>query len=190
MILRRALKPCLIHRRFAPDQRPARGPDGQADPIVGIVPLAVFLGQLLPAAIFGAKILSDIRNIDQLVLIDMRRFIKPDDHIRPRAGIGRHAGLLADILPADEIHPHLHPRGGGEARGIGAEHILIGLHKAHRAQHAQGGATFQRQARGGDIGRHNIALRHGLAGHKACAQAADKPACNAECHVSLSLSGG
>jgi hypothetical protein len=56
----------------------------------------------------------------------------------------------------------------GEFLGVGAKHVFVGLDEAHRPQHAQGRALFDRKRRRGDIGR--LDVRCGLRRGAGCGQ--------------------
>ncbi len=145
MIVRHLVETDGLHNRFAIHQRSAAGAERQADPGIALVALAVFLGQEQPAAVTFAEIVGDIGEFDQLVGIDMRRIGKADDDVGTGAAVRRHRGLLVDVLPADEIDLDLDAHFCGEFRGIGAEHVFVGVHKPHRPQHAQARAFFDRK---------------------------------------------
>ncbi len=152
VVVRHLLVASGRNQRLAIDQRAAARAERQPDPDIALVAPAVFCGEELPAAVTLAEIVGDVGKLDQLVDIDVRRFREADDDIGACAGIRRYRGLLVDVLPADEIDLDLHAGLVGEALGVGAEHLLVGLHEAHRPQHAQAGALFDRKRRRGDVG--------------------------------------
>jgi hypothetical protein len=159
---RRRLVADRVDRRLAPDQWAGGAAEGQADPVVGAVLLAVLLADEHPAAVLLAEVFGDVGQLDQLVGIDVRRVAEADDHVRAGAGIGGDRGLLGDVLPPHEVDTDLDAGRLGEGGGAGAEDILVRLHEAHRAQHAQRGALLDRQGRRGGVGGGDAALGEGL----------------------------
>jgi len=77
---------------------------------------------------------------------------KADDDVGAGAGIRGHRRLLVDVLPADEVDLDIDARLVGEALGVGAEHLLVRLHEAHRSKHAQGRAFLDRKVGRRDVG--------------------------------------
>ena len=144
---RRRLVADLVHRGFAPHQRPRRAAEGQADPVVGAVALAVLLADEHPAAVFATEILRDVGQFHELVGVDMRRIAEADDQVGTGAGVGGDGGLLVDVLPPHEVHAHLHAGLLGEAGAVGAEHLLVRRNEADGTQHPQRGPVLDGQAR-------------------------------------------
>jgi hypothetical protein len=85
-------------------------------------------------------------------------------------------------FPADEVDLDFNTGILGELGAIGAEHVFVGLHEAHRAQHAQGRALFDREFGGGDVGRLDGGLAEAPVGASA---AAETPRANASRRVML-----
>ena len=84
--------------------------------------------------------------LDQLVGVDVRRLVEAHDEVGAGAGVRGHGGLLGDVLPADEVDLDLDAGLLGELGAVGAEHVLVRLHEADRAQHAQRRALLDRRA--------------------------------------------
>src|SRR4051812_14940381 len=74
--------------------------------------------------------------------IEMRVVRRADGGVGPCAGIGPHRGLRPDILPPHEIDADGDVEAVLEALRIGAEHHLVRLDEAGRADDAQRGAGF------------------------------------------------
>ena len=80
-----------------------RAAERNADPVVGLVLLAVLLAEEAPAAVALAEILGEVGQLDQLVGIDVRVLAPAEDDVGAGAGVGGDGRLLADVLPADEV---------------------------------------------------------------------------------------
>ena len=152
MVVRNPVIADLLQDRLAIDQRAGSRAEGQTDPGVALVLLAVTLRQREPAAIFLAEIVRDVGELDQLVDVDMRRVGEADDDVRSGARVRSHGGLLVDVFPADEIDLHLDAGLVGERLGVGAKDVLVGLDETHRTQHAQRCALLDRQRRRLNVG--------------------------------------
>ena len=159
MIIRDLVEPGFFHRRPAIDDRTRRTTEGYADPIIGLVALAVFLAEETPAAIALAEIFRDVGELDDLVDVDVRVVGPADDDVGTGAGIRRHGGLLADVFPADEIDTGLDPGRLLELCRVGAENGFVGLDETRRAQNPQTCATLNRELRGCDVSSLNLGTR-------------------------------
>src|SRR6185295_14778167 len=73
MVFRNLVEAGGIDDRLAIDDGSAGGAERQADPGIALVPLAVFLGEKLPAAILLAEIVGDVGELNQLIDVDVWR---------------------------------------------------------------------------------------------------------------------
>ena len=159
VVVRDLVEARFLHGGAAIGDRAGAAAERNADPVVGLLALAVFVAEETPAAVALAEIFGDVGQFDQLVGIDVRVFGPAEHDVGSGAGIRRDRGLLADILPADEIDARLDAGRSLKFRRVGAEDRLVRLDETRRPQHAQGGAVLQRQLRCRGLATRNLRAR-------------------------------
>ncbi len=135
-----ASKPAAFTLALAIDEAVARRAHRNRDPALGA--LAIRLGRRIPAAVFLAEVAGQIGHVDQLVRILERVLEGADDDVRPAPHVGRHGRLRAHVLPALGVDPHLDAGLLGELLGVRHPGVLVALHEALPAKHAQLGALL------------------------------------------------
>ncbi len=136
-------------------RRPGSAADGQRDPVIGLPLPPIQQRQIEPAAVFLAQILGKVVHRHQLVGVYERRDGKPDDDVRPGAGIGDHRRLRPEILPADVVNGD---RDAGLLREFFRVQVpkdLIGIDEFGRPKNMQGGALLDLE-----LGRRHVRRRH------------------------------
>ncbi len=176
VVLRDGVEAGSLHGRTAVGDRADAAAEGDAEPGLRAVLLAVLLRQEGPAAVAGAEVFGDVGHLDQLVGVDMRVVGPADDHVRAAAGIGGDRGLRPDILPADEIDPDGDVEAVLEGLGVAAEDHLVRLDEAGGADDAEAGAGLRRQAGCGDVAAGDGALAEGGGGKCRGAEGERRPA--------------
>ena len=143
-------KPACLQHALAVEDAVADGGERQGDELA--VALGVALEARIVAAVFPGEALRDVGHVEQLVGILMS-VVEPDQHdVGPRADIGGHGGLRADVLPALLVDAHLDAGRLGELLGVGEPGILIAFDEGRPAQDAQGRALLGLEARSGGLG--------------------------------------
>ena len=137
MVGRELVEARFLDPGFAIDRRAAGAAHRDRDPGIGLVLLAVFLGDRVPAAILLAEVLGDRSQVDQLVGEDVRIVGPADDDVGAGAGVGSDGGLRTQILPACVVDADLDAGRLGEGLGVLVEDGLVGIDELGRAQHAQ-----------------------------------------------------
>ena len=130
--------------------------DRNANPFIGLPLLAVEQRQVVPAAVLCAEILGQIREVDQLRVVDVRIGAEAGHDICTGTGVGDHRKLGSQIFPAHEVHLHVDAGGVDELLGVGLPIDLVWVDELGRSQHVQRGALLDLEfgrlhIRGGNV---------------------------------------
>jgi hypothetical protein len=149
----------FVHPRLAIHHRAGAAADWNADPVLGLPLPAVEQRKVVPAAVLGPEVVGEIGQVHQFRGIDMRIGAEADHDVRAGAGVGDHGELRTQVLPAHEVHLHIHASGLDELLGVRLPEHLVRIDELGRPQHVQGRALFDREFGRLHVRRRNVVNR-------------------------------